>query len=65
MSELEGFEPQTRARSNTWPLPRPENYVDIDIKEENGKCAPHIDSGRYNSIEVGRVRKRKFMREEL
>lgn len=21
-----GFEPQTRARSNTWPLPRPENY---------------------------------------
>ena len=23
-----GFEPQTRARSNTWPLPRPEGYVD-------------------------------------
>lgn len=23
-----GFEPQTRARSNTWPLPRPENYID-------------------------------------
>lgn len=23
-----GFEPQTRARSNTWPLPRPDNYVD-------------------------------------
>uniref|UniRef100_A0A336LVK8 Forkhead box protein O n=1 Tax=Culicoides sonorensis TaxID=179676 RepID=A0A336LVK8_CULSO len=23
-----GFEPQTRARSNTWPLPRPENFVD-------------------------------------
>ncbi|CAH0729394.1 unnamed protein product, partial [Brenthis ino] len=23
-----GFEPQTRARSNTWPQPRPENYVD-------------------------------------
>lgn len=23
-----GFEPQTRARSNTWPLPRPENYVE-------------------------------------
>lgn len=21
-----GFEPQTRARSNTWPLPRPDNY---------------------------------------
>ncbi|KAK4016048.1 hypothetical protein OUZ56_031009 [Daphnia magna] len=26
------FEPQQRARSNTWPLPRPENYV--EIKEE-------------------------------
>lgn len=27
--ELEtGFEPQTRARSNTWPLPRPEGYVE-------------------------------------
>jgi forkhead box protein O3 len=25
-----GFEPQIRARSNTWPLPRPENYVDKD-----------------------------------
>ena len=23
------FEPQQRARSNTWPLPRPDNYVDI------------------------------------
>ncbi|CAG9795249.1 unnamed protein product [Diatraea saccharalis] len=23
-----GFEPQTRARSNTWPQPRPDNYVD-------------------------------------
>lgn len=23
-----GFEPQQRARSNTWPLPRPENYVE-------------------------------------
>ncbi|OWR51998.1 forkhead box sub-group O [Danaus plexippus plexippus] len=25
-----GFEPQTRARSNTWPLPRPENYIEPD-----------------------------------
>ncbi|XP_026755447.1 forkhead box protein O isoform X2 [Galleria mellonella] len=23
-----GFEPQTRARSNTWPLPRPDNYIE-------------------------------------
>lgn len=28
LAELDGFEPQTRARSNTWPLPRPENYVE-------------------------------------
>ncbi|XP_046667967.1 forkhead box protein O isoform X2 [Homalodisca vitripennis] len=29
MTEIDmGFEPQTRARSNTWPLPRPENYVE-------------------------------------
>lgn len=27
------FEPQQRARSNTWPLPRPDNYE--DIKEES------------------------------
>lgn len=35
-----GFEPQTRARSNTWPLPRPENFVDM-MKEEDdvgGAC---------------------------
>lgn len=28
LNELDGFEPQTRARSNTWPLPRPDNYVE-------------------------------------
>lgn len=34
------LEPQARARSNTWPLPRPENFVDM-IKEEGdeGQCA--------------------------
>lgn len=47
LTEIEGFEPQTRARSNTWPLPRPENYVDVDVKEENGKCTPHIESGEF------------------
>ncbi|CAH1155021.1 unnamed protein product [Phaedon cochleariae] len=31
------FEPQTRARSNTWPLPRPENYVDPP-EEAGNKC---------------------------
>lgn len=28
------FEPQQRARSNTWPLPRPENYVDKEEGEQ-------------------------------
>ncbi|XP_008201201.1 forkhead box protein O isoform X2 [Tribolium castaneum] len=36
LAELDGFEPQTRARSNTWPLPRPENYVEPN--EEGNKC---------------------------
>ena len=27
------FEPQQRQRSNTWPLPRPDNYVDTDEKD--------------------------------
>jgi hypothetical protein len=30
-----GFEPQTRARSNTWPLPRPDNYEEGGL---GGKC---------------------------
>jgi hypothetical protein len=36
-----GFEPQTRARSNTWPLPRPENFVDMmkeDAEDGGGAC---------------------------
>lgn len=37
LAELEtGFEPQTRARSNTWPLPRPENFVEPG--DETNKC---------------------------
>lgn len=40
-----GFEPQTRARSNTWPLPRPENFVDPaeepgSTKASNQQLAP-------------------------
>lgn len=35
LTELDlGFEPQQRARSNTWPLPRPENFTD----EQQIKC---------------------------
>lgn len=37
LAELDaGFEPQTRARSNTWPLPRPENFVEPG--DEGNKC---------------------------
>lgn len=51
------FEPQQRARSNTWPLPRPENYV--EIKEEacdvdslcHGNGAP--TSGIVGAVCVG------------
>lgn len=32
-----GFEPLTRARSNTWPLPRPDGYVDGNAGSGNGK----------------------------
>ncbi|CAH1989749.1 unnamed protein product [Acanthoscelides obtectus] len=56
----EGFEPLTRARSNTWPLPRPENYVDPPGSEEGSavaatggnKCpppAPQTSTAKKNS----------------
>lgn len=38
LNELDGFEPQIRARSNTWPLPRPENYVEPG-DETGNKCS--------------------------
>ncbi|CAH0552477.1 unnamed protein product [Brassicogethes aeneus] len=48
LAEVDGFEPQTRARSNTWPLPRPENYVE-PTDETGNKCsglpAPLSSSG--------------------
>lgn len=31
------FEPQIRARSNTWPLPRPENFVEPSDDTENNQ----------------------------
>ncbi|CRK87017.1 CLUMA_CG000875, isoform A [Clunio marinus] len=31
------FEPQIRARSNTWPLPRPENFVEPNDDTENNQ----------------------------
>ncbi|XP_048524044.1 forkhead box protein O isoform X3 [Dendroctonus ponderosae] len=36
LAEVDGFEPQTRARSNTWPLPRPENFVDPEDGTQSG-----------------------------
>lgn len=33
------FEPQTRARSNTWPLPRPDNFVEPEAESESNKCS--------------------------
>lgn len=42
------FEPQQRQRSNTWPLPRPDNYVDTDEKDVNGVggvVAPAVHMG--------------------
>ncbi len=45
------FEPQQRARSNTWPLPRPENYV--DVKEE--PCDVDSLSGHHQDGLAGMV----------
>lgn len=47
-----GFEPQTRARSNTWPCPRPENFVEPNdeldsTKASNQQLAP---GGKYRLI---------------
>ncbi|XP_050069225.1 forkhead box protein O isoform X2 [Anopheles maculipalpis] len=41
LAELQdtGFEPQTRARSNTWPLPRPENFVEPETEPDSNKCS--------------------------
>lgn len=40
-----GFEPQVRARSNTWPLPRPDNYVEPQDDAGSNKCSQHQLSG--------------------
>lgn len=57
MAELEplgelaevGFEPQTRARSNTWPLPRPDNYVEQVDEAGSKKNSNQNLSGKYLS----------------
>ncbi|BES87292.1 forkhead [Nesidiocoris tenuis] len=45
VTEVEmGMEPQTRARSNTWPLPRPENFADDGgaVEMAEAKCPAGI-----------------------
>lgn len=53
LSDVEpGFEPQTRARSNTWPLPRPDNYVDEKpgvAQDGFAEAAPKKNSSRRNA----------------
>lgn len=49
VSELRdgGFEPQTRARSNTWPCPRPENFVEPPDELESTKASnQHLAGGK-------------------
>lgn len=41
------FEPQTRARSNTWPLPRPDNFVEPCDDSESNKCSNQQLSGTF------------------
>lgn len=42
-----GFEPQTRQRSNTWPQPRPDNYVDPDDAGSKKNSNQNL-SGNYD-----------------
>lgn len=35
----ETFEPQTRARSNTWPLPRPDDFVEPTDDSGSTQCS--------------------------
>jgi forkhead box protein O3 len=50
LAELQdnGFEPQIRARSNTWPLPRPDNFVEPTEDGESAKCSnQHLSTGKW------------------
>lgn len=39
------FEPQLRARSNTWPLPRPDNFVEPSDDTDNNPQSSNQQSG--------------------
>lgn len=44
------FEPQIRARSNTWPLPRPENFVEPSDDTDNNQQSSNQQSGEFCDI---------------
>lgn len=58
------FEPQTRARSNTWPLPRPDNYVEPSDDTGSTKCSNQqlSGSGPPASANVGSSKKNSSRR---
>ncbi|KAL1460073.1 hypothetical protein WDU94_012012 [Cyamophila willieti] len=56
------FSPQTRTRCNTWPLPRPDNYVDepsppTNVKHEDyetlGELGALLSEGKCNGVHTG------------
>jgi hypothetical protein len=63
LAELQegGFEPQIRARSNTWPLPRPENFVDNNEDAENNQQSNQQSvTGMYAIYHMQKSRKYKL-----
>lgn len=45
------FEPQLRARSNTWPLPRPDNFVEPSDDTDNNQQSSNQQSGAFFWLE--------------
>lgn len=46
------FEPQIRARSNTWPLPRPDNFVEPNDDTDNNHQSSNQQSltGKFTRL---------------
>lgn len=60
LAEHDGFEPQIRARSNTWPLPRPENFVEpTDESGANGGGSGGSGGGGNKCLPVPAVPAKK------
>ncbi|KAI4480657.1 hypothetical protein M0804_010210 [Polistes exclamans] len=47
------FEPQTRARSNTWPLPRPEGYVEGNVGVGGAGASGACGTGAQTGNDIG------------